>query len=278
MVRFYRRRTQFRRRFPTFRRRTYGYKRRFPNFRRGRTYGKMFRKRRRLANTTLPRYKQATITRNPPVSPIMYTKFKMGDVWNLNIIAPNTRAALNIYLNNPYDPIVGASVSACAGYSQLMAVYKYCICFAVKVTCTFAPGATAQPLVFVYIAMDGLENLHPTGYLKDPLQEGSPLNLKYKTVWPGLNNQRTTTISMYRRIKTLTSEKDLEETQYRGTQTAGPTNLVYGVVGATLAGSGTVTASAYINAAIKITYYCKLYERNDITGSTLPETAIAATE
>lgn len=264
MPSYYGRRYRYPRRFS--RRRRYGLRRR-RLFRRSRVYRgfrgstrySAFNRRRRLSSRILPR--TATLFRSPPLPNVIYTKFRCRDVWHfdLNVATPNP--FVNLYANNPYDPVVGASTTACSGYPQLTSTWRNCLCFATKVVVlAWTNTSVASMECHVYILMEDHNFRHAAGCTRDfVVENGHDLRQKLLTCFPC--NLRPIRLSYYRTTKSLEKKLELEPVSYCGYHSAGPNVYTYAQVGAVPARSVVTTEFTNAHCNISITYYCKLWDR-----------------
>lgn len=246
-----RRRSRFRR--PVYRKRRYGYR----TYRRmgGRLY-----KRRRLSNRTLRRRSGAVVQTVTPFSPIMYTKFKCNDVWVWQVNYGDERYFVNFYANNPFDPVIGVSTSACSGFPALMQVYQQCTCFASKVVARF--NVMSGHFGCVYVLMEDHFMYHAAGVTRDFLKENRRDAVSRNCYNYTNSAQGPCVLKMYRTTKALEQKKELEPTVYSCTRTSGPSVLTLAQVGALVAGStGSNPGSYQVSVDITVTYYCKLFNR-----------------
>lgn len=97
---------------------------------------------------------------------------------------------------------------------------------------------------------------------RDFLME-NPINCRWRILYRDTNAQnfRTPRISMYRTIKQLEQKKELEPLTYSSTVSAGPQIYTYAKVGVRNIGSGTSPGNVTLHANVRITYYCKLFDR-----------------
>lgn len=257
--RFFRRRYTPFRRFRTYRRRSYtgryrsrsGFRRRYLGSRRG-----VMRRRSRSA---VPYSRRIDRIPWSPIAPMVLTKFKMEDVWNFQVTAPGgASAGINLYGNNAYDPVVGSSTSACSGYSQLMQIYKYCTCYGTKVRAIFNLYLGHQ--CFGYILMEDHNFRHSTGITRDFLRE-NPRDCRSAYLFNGTYNSSPKTITLFRTTKSLEQKTELENPAYSSTSSGGPTIYTYAQVGIVPSGSGVNPGGCSVFVNIRITYYCKLFDR-----------------
>lgn len=262
----------YRRRYILRRRRVYSrrigtrrapFRRRVRRARVTRRYGGGGKRKRLSSRSMYPRGKNLIITR-PPFNPIMWTKFRMDDQWNFLISGVAPFQQISFYSNNPFDPVVGVSTSACSEYPQLMQLYRNCMCFACKVVVRASPRNINTSEAIIYLMMEDNNGRHLTsGITRDFLMENSHDLVKRVILNPQhVNRNNTQRMSMYRKIKNLQNKKELEPAQYAGTLTGGPPTLTYAYVGTTFRGSGFQSGeTCSIMAQITITYYCKLWDR-----------------
>lgn len=189
---------------------------------------------------------------------MLLTKFKMEDVWNFTVSSPGASVGYNFYANNAFDPVVGTSTSACSGYPQLMQIYKYCTVFATKVRAIFTIVTGHQ--AFGYVLMEDHNFRHVAGITRDFLRE-NPRDVRSAYLFNGQYNTKPKTVTMFRTTKGLEHKTELENPAYSSTVSGGPTIYTYAQVGVLEAGSGVNPGGGQIYANIRITYYCKLFDR-----------------
>lgn len=258
----YGRRTTFRRRTyrrPVLRRRSYRRRPSRRSFRRG-----GYSKRRRLSpGNVYRRSASAVIPRHvTPLPDILYTKFRCEDVWQHNLSTGSVNVYTNFYANNPYDPVVGVSVSACSGFPQLMALYAQCICFASKITLTAQHYSGENTFCYI-LAMDNNFYRGTTGVTRDFVREAPADVCRSAPLVNQIYNVRPLRMSMYRKVKFIEGVKDLDRSQYCCTGSSGPIRHTYFQVGQ-IYQSSAPTSSTVSATRIMITYYCKLYDRGNV--------------
>lgn len=174
----------------------------------------------------------------------------------------------NFYANDPTDPVVGASVSACSGFKSMMGIYLNGICNAVKVSVTFMNyGTTLNGIGYVMFTNSSV-GVQGTALTLNQITE-CPVNLKSVNLPVTTYNGRPRTITYYKKIKQLQGKSELEPAAYQFTDTQGPGTACYFMVGFTPTDSSaanTTTCAFYV----RITYYCKLFNRK-MTVATIAE-------
>lgn len=191
-----------------------------------------------------------------PIPSVVYTRFKCQDTWTISTVA-----RLNLYANNPYDPVVGVSTSACSGFPQLMAIWRYCICFGCKVATTSVLISGTGSHAYIYIAYDDhFGTMSAATITRDYIRE-HPQNLRSKAVYSSSYLKAPVRLSFYKKIKAIEHKKELEPQIYALTNAGGLTAnaLCFAYVGLVPGGSTTAGVSADID--VTITYWCKLYDR-----------------
>lgn len=165
---------------------------------------------------------------------------------------------IDLYANNPYDPIVGISTSSCSGYQQLMNIYNSCVCYGCRVSMKFYKMDNVLE-VFGYCVMPDYENFSSTNVTKDFLVE-SPMNVKYRMLTSYLFNQQKNPIgcTMYRSIKGMFHKRELEPADFGSTRSGGPPSAATIRCGCCYA-SGPAEFS--VRSYVTLTYYCKLFGR-----------------
>jgi len=229
-------------------------KRRRIVFRRGRRGLSRGGFRRRMPRGSVVMYKN-------PIAPILFTKLRATDIWAYAVELTNKNSFTNWYTNSAYDPIVGSSLTACSGYSVLAQLYKYCIVFACKMVVTFDIYTGHSALV--YIMMEDHNFRHVTGVTKDFLEE-NPRDVVYRYQYSGGKNVRPVTLKMFRTIKSLEGKLELEPASYSSVVNGGPAVHTYGQIGTCYPSSGTSPGTTGTHAHVRVTYYCKFYDRVNV--------------
>lgn len=143
-----------------------------------------------------------------------------------------------------------------------MTFYKNFLVFGCKVKCRFVK-VDANAEVLGYIHMPDTVLWSGTVPTKDFLMEG-PMNVKYAMLYTYLINPKyiPVTLSMYRSIKSMVNKTELEPSLYAGTRFSGPSELVPFRAGFCYATGVSITVN--IRMYITVTYYTKLFGRNEI--------------
>lgn len=185
------------------------------------------------------------------------TKFRVTGSW-----APTSYAGggcTSFYANNPYDPVVGASTSACSGFAKLMSLYKYGICYACKASAKFMP-INVNSLGYIMFT-DSEVSLAAAQPSLDFLTE-IPKNTVSKHHAIYSYNETPMFLKLFRTIKGIELKKELEPYDYRFEASSGPRKSIGVQIGYIPADSSNSTAYTWV-MWIKITYYCRLYDRMD---------------
>lgn len=143
----------------------------------------------------------------------------------------------------------------------MMYIWKSCLCFACKVNVDFTIHAGHQGIG--YVLMEDQNMSHVGGVTRDFLME-NPIHLRQKRIYLYTNVKNTrysNRVTMYRRIKSLQQKLELEPLTYSSTRTSGPPTLTLAQVGVFNPGSGLSPGATNFLAHIRITYYCRLYDR-----------------
>lgn len=247
------------------------YKRRHPTWRRSRTSPRKARRttKGRVSSSRRTRYRRGYKGRRgrigilKTIAPnVAYVKLRCGDTWALSGTTPGTSNWLRLHANNAYDPVSGASTAKCSGYDQIMAMYKYLQVQAVKIRVGFVQTTAAASEVYGYIQFEPSSGNYNRVLTADELNESLvPFTRKRIITSPSYYNQRQPVwIKNYISIKRLEHKGFLEPANYRQTLSGGPTVNSYMNVGYQQCDSSGTVGSA-IRALVRITYYCKVYER-----------------
>lgn len=190
-----------------------------------------------------------------------FVKFKFFNDYPLTQPTPPVDH-IDFYANNPYDPVLGASAPTCNGFDTLMSNYKSFLVYGCRMKVRFIKADTSAE-VFGYIHMPDVNQWSGTTPTKDFLMEG-PMNVKYAMLYTyQLNsNKLPVTMSMYRRTKAIANKTELEPSLYAGTRFSGPSELLPCRAGFCWAGSTAITVQ--VRMYVSITYYTKLFGRNEI--------------
>lgn len=165
-------------------------------------------------------------------------------------------------MNNPYDPVVGISTSACSAYNVLMTIYRRCVCFASKITVRAINIGNME--AYLYVLGENHDFRHTNGVTRDFIRE-NPVNLRSKLVFQHEMNMRPTFIRSFRKIKSMEDKKELEPITYGCTISSGPSIPTYWQVGSVYSASGDISTST-TRVIIKIVYYCRLNDRINLDG------------
>jgi len=193
---------------------------------------------------------------------IYYTKLHMGDTWALSAATPGTTNWVRFHANNAYDPRAGASTSKCSGYDQLLSIYHYLVVKACKISVGFVQTTDNSVEVYGYSQFEPSTNNLNRVLTPDELTESRVQFTRKRIVSsPMHNNQlQPVWVKNYVAIKTLERNFALDPAQYRQWKSGGPAVNTYINVGYQTTGSAEVVSSA-VRALVRITYYCKLFER-----------------
>lgn len=197
-----------------------------------------------------------------PESP--FVKFRFQEQVEISFNGGTMALVMRHYhVNNPYDPISGASVGACSGYqTMLTSLYRRCVTYGFKIKALIVqPTAQREHIVYMR-AQDHTLPYGNTGMGIDTLQETRQRFVRKKLVLPlGHEQKEPLMLKMYINVKKLERVNQLTLDKYATTNAAGPPvgNAFLGIGVTWLHGnvinSGTV--SDRINT--QITYYCRLY-------------------
>lgn len=213
------------------------------------------------------RFRRTRMTRSlgliAPTS--LMCKFKYTGLWSATYSTPGTTDKLNFYMNNPYDPIPGASLPKCTGFDQLMDLYEFGICYACKVTArSYFSLSTAAPVVS-YIHCDSSRASYNRTLTLDEVTESTLAN-RWKFLMPPLidPSQRINfkPLKAFKTVKSVEKKTELEPSDYRFTKSAGPTMLPQLHIGFVRLASSDTGFTIY--SFIQIKYYCKLMEKKII--------------
>lgn len=149
-----------------------------------------------------------------------------------------------------------------------MAIYKNCVCFASKITCTPIVVTSASTEVVCFIMFEDHNGRHITnalnGFTKDFLMENSH-DIRKRFIYSYSYQQPPRRFSYYRTTKSLEQTRNLDE-QYWLTSSASPDTHTYAGVGCAFFQSGITTQTSTARLNITITYYCKIWDRIDLDG------------
>lgn len=182
-------------------------------------------------------------------------KFKAVDTWT-----PASHAAggaASFYANNPYDPVVGASITKCSGWDAMMDLYSYAIVYGTKVVARFLPN-TVNGVAYIWWTGSNI-SLPAAAPSLNYIRE-APMNMLSKFTPIYAYNQKPCFLKSYMRMKYLEKRKELEPDDYKAVSNSGP-SLLNGVqVGYVPADSANAQGFQW-PIFIEITYYCKLFNR-----------------
>lgn len=199
-----------------------------------------------------------------PVPSIVYTKFRAQDSWGLTI-----PAKVNFYAGNPFDPVVGASVTACSGYAALMSIYAQCLCFACSVKVIAVAGGGTASHCKMYIMWEDHNAQHVGAALARDYVQENRRDCVVKNCYLYNYNVRPCYLKSFRKIKAIEKKKELEPLLYACGPSSGPAGganyQTYCYVGGVM-GSSTGGLTLQVEADVRITYYCKLFNRVDLDG------------
>lgn len=212
--------------------------------RRGRAYGRRILRR-------------APITRNLGniIPDRVMCKFRCADTWTPS--AGATGGAVQFYANNVYDPRVGISTTKCSGVTQLMSIYNYGVVYACRVTIKMMPQ-TVNSIGFLRWTDSVLGS--PSSLPSSNLLLEAPQNTRWKHKAVYAYNETPLYLADFKKMKYLEKKTELEPNDYKFTSTAGPAKPTFIQIGYIPADS-TNTTSYNWNMFIRLTYYCRLFER-----------------
>lgn len=183
------------------------------------------------------------------------TEFKAHDTW-----VPTAAAGGNytqFYANNPYDPVVGASTTACSGFDKMMQIYTYGICYACKVIVRFLNGGAVNQTGYIYFT-DSEVALPATQPSFDQINE-IRRDIKKADVIVNAYNKSPPVISYYRTMRSLEGSKDLRVIDYLFNDSTGPSKALGVQVGSRPLVSTDATACSLLTE-VTIIYYCTLHD------------------
>lgn len=192
-------------------------------------------------------------------------KFKASDIWNFTYATPGVSDFMWMYGNNPYDPIHGASTTACAGYAQYMAMYNKCVTYATKITVGFVQTTNNASELYGYVHHDISTTSLARVLTQSEVVEASLKHFKYCLVTSTNITQQVQPVwvRMFARIKDVEQKTELEPSIYSCGAASGPTNLTALLIGLVHVGSA-LTDGFAIRAIINVTYYCKLLDKKPL--------------
>lgn len=182
-------------------------------------------------------------------------KFKATDTWTPTAAAGGVYT--QFYANNPYDPVVGVSSTACSGFDEMMALFEYGVCYACKVTAKFL-NQTESELAYIYFTDSSVALPAAIPGYDQIVELNKDIRWKHNPVYA--YNTKPAVVKYYRTLRSLENERFATPVNYRFTLTGGPAFATGVQVGARSAISGSATAIA-CQMFIKVVYYCKLYDR-----------------
>lgn len=183
----------------------------------------------------------------------------MRDVWSFT-----GDGYVSFYANNPYDPVVGVSTSACSGFPQLMSIWKYCICYGFKITVIWHAGSASAPSATLYIHFQDHNHAIPDGQQTRDFILENPQWIRTQTAWNSAWNitgpKRAT---VFKKIKDIEHKKELEPQIYQCTYSGGLTGsgLCYCTVGVMSTGSSALSTLGTVCMDCSLTYYCRIWDR-----------------
>lgn len=258
--RYYRRRYPYRARYrrSTLRRRL-PIRRRLP-----------LRPRRRWGGRRPLRYGRS-VTRIPraPLPNVLYLKFHYAEQTTGTVNQTAPVFIVPFYANNPYDPVVGVSTVGCSGFSAVMSIYAWCMCFGCKATVKFAIAQANVIEVYSFIMFeshDAPRSINATNLITLDYLRENPIHVKSRLMYDMTTaNTKPTWMSMYRRIKSLENNGKLDVYQYRCSRTSGPTLNTRCTIGFRTSDTQS-TQAIPVRMHWKLTYYCRVWERINLDG------------
>lgn len=195
-----------------------------------------------------------------------FCKFKAADTWNFSYTSPGTSDFMWLYANNPYDPIAGASTTACTGYSTMMTLYNKCMVYGCRVKAGFVQTTASGSELFGYIHQDISSTSYAALLTQAQLCEGGLKHLTYRLLQAPIqsNQVQPVWIKNFARTKDLEQKRELEPASYACTASAGPTIKTNAMIGLVHAGTG-LTDGFAVRVLIRVTYYCKLFDKKALT-------------
>lgn len=232
-------------------------------------------KRARISGRRMKTYRRKVFRRRPKMTRSLgliapnslMSKFKYTGSWNVSYSTPGTTDKLNFYANNPYDPLPGVSTQKCTGFDELMALYEFGICYAVKISYRASFNLSTDYPLCLYCHVDSSRANYNKTLSIDEVTETRLVN-RWTLLQPTtMTTNQVNTFRPHRvfqKIKYVEKKKELEPSDYRFTDGSGPTSLVQAHIGTvkTLPSQSGWT----LNLFVQITYYCKLFEKK-ITGA-----------
>lgn len=189
----------------------------------------------------------------------IFTKFRACDTWTP--AASPSGGLVSFYANNPYDPVVGVSTTKCSGFTEMMHIYTYGICYGCKITVKQMP-ITVNSLVYCMFT-DSTVSLPASAPSMNFLCE-CPRDCRWKHAPVKDYNANPPMIKMFRKMKYLEKKRELEPNDYKFTSSAGPAKAIGVQVGYIPANSTNAT-NYYNELFVRITYYCRLFDRQTAT-------------
>ena len=164
-------------------------------------------------------------------------------------------------MNNPFDPVVGASTTTCSGFTDMMRIYERGICTACKVSVAVIVAINSAPS---YVYVEFVPQRRNATWTPPPdgnFTENNAYNTRYKLLSaPGFNEVYPKYISHYCTTRSLARVAKLDPASYSFTGTTGPAFLHYVNVGmCTVVTTG--VGSCGLTCRMKLTYYCKLFDK-----------------
>lgn len=196
------------------------------------------------------------------IPPKAMVKFKGADTWSLTNTTPGTSNWKQFYANNPFDPVVGASTTACSGFSQMMAFYARGICFATKVVLHWEQSTSEHTHMLYVKWWSSLET--PANVSSDEMLENPRGRIRYRRTLPADHGRPEPIVRAFARTKVIENAKDLAPVYYAFTGAHGPSTTTYFTIGLQSPESNyTGPWSDRISAVV--TYYCRLFDRLDVS-------------
>ena len=238
-----------------------GIKRKRPTFKRTRRRGpaRKLRQRRRAYARRVFRRPRISRQLGTIIPNRVFCKFRAADVW-IPATSPSG-GYVQLYANNVYDPKVGISTTKCSGVTQMMSIYEFGIVNACKVTVKCLSNTVNS--MFYIMWSDSTTSL-PAAAPSHNFMLECPKDIRYRHCAVYQYNERPPTIKSYKKIKYLEKKRELEPNDYKFTSSAGPAKACGVQIGYIPVNAA--NATTYLNELfIRITYYCKLYERKTAT-------------
>lgn len=171
-------------------------------------------------------------------------------------ISPTSLTTLvNFSLNSPYDPVYDLSGGNCTGYSQLIALYQFCLVQSVLIRFSAQNTSAAQPAYMFIVPFNSTQSI-PT--LTRGLVMETPYG-RWADLYFGNSAVNPHTITTGYNLRTLEGHSLVPFVDYSCTSSADPTRQLVASIGVSALDGATVGVSG--SFTVVLTYNCFFWQK-----------------